>query len=248
MATSGQCQHFADGHQPDLRRQLRNVDIVADHAGKSADQLRELVLGVRILYLGRRFPAERSRMGIRSGGWEQSAGIPVGFHGSRDDQSLRDLWRRNRVLLPERRRVHGGGQYRARGDCDAWIGAVGATRSRRRSMGMEHRLVQPRHRLRELRQFYRSILPDNPRGRIPLRPFLLGPLVPEWRRPLVPSQRCGVPLRQDSLIGRMRPSRVRATVPIWSAPAPRTKRRAPFVCAHARTNSALESVAFPGVR
>ena len=55
-----------------------DVDERAGHARDSADQLRQLVRGVRVLHLGRRLPSERGGVGIRGGGGSEQREYPWG--------------------------------------------------------------------------------------------------------------------------------------------------------------------------
>ena len=51
-------------------------------ARDAADELRRLVRGLRVLHLGRRFPAERSGVGVRGGGRRRAARVSLGLHRS----------------------------------------------------------------------------------------------------------------------------------------------------------------------
>ena len=90
-----------DGRQPDdqlphagelLRFGARDVHRFGDRRSREpADQLRELVRGVRVLHLGRRLPAQRSGVGVRGRRRLRAATVSVGNDGAGDHEPVRDL-------------------------------------------------------------------------------------------------------------------------------------------------------------
>ena len=75
----GRRQHRADEREPGRATPTyADVDEHGGQPGEPADQLRELVRGVRVLHLGRRLPAERGGVGVRGGGGSQQREYPWG--------------------------------------------------------------------------------------------------------------------------------------------------------------------------
>ena len=97
----GRRQRCADDSEPFL---LGPVAIDARWPRDDGGALRELVRGVRLLHLGRRVSADRSRMGVRRRRRQPAAPVPVGDDGSGEREPVRDLqllllrWRRGELL------------------------------------------------------------------------------------------------------------------------------------------------------
>ena len=106
-----------------------------------ADQLRELVRGVRVLHLGRRLLAERGGVGVRGRGRRAPSGqreYPWGSHAPGTGNPVRHL----QLQLPDARRSctgveepraggHGVDGSRARGASSIWRGSSGSGTSTR---------------------------------------------------------------------------------------------------------------------
>ena len=183
------------------RQRRRYLDEHGWQPGEPADQLRELVRGVRLLHLGRRVSAERGGVGVRGGWGEPAAGVPVGDGSAwnrmpRDGQPVRDL----QLRLPERYgELHGRGEHRARGDRDGGSRVCGASSIWRARCGSGPWTGTPSTtsiHATDCANLAGSFLPGGPEvapSTSPRRDLLPPSRAPTPRRPASAASGCGAP-------------------------------------------------------
>ena len=193
-------RHRADGREPGLlhvRRTTRGRPSAGD-AGEPADQLRELVGGVRVLHLGRRLPAERSGVGVRGGGREPAARVPVGRSadpGTGNQYAIYGCYYPNGTgsctgvtnIAPVGTATLGAGS----GASSTWPARSGSGTS----TGTRSYVVS----MHGLRLSFGQLRPGGP-GRRLRRHVVLAPSVPQRLLPVDPRQLRRLPVREDSVM------------------------------------------------